>query len=373
MALPLPPIYPGGDFLASMAAGNAVKQSSLANEAARLQNQYYGPNIQSEINKRLAETKGIDITNQYLPDKLKLANAFSQLQNQYYAPNIQSEIANRNALTQKYNTMTPLEAEELRLKNQFYPDVTKSSIEAQKALSNYRATGGASMGVGQKELMGLERQLQMEHPEWSPQMTNQAASAYLSDQNQLPTGEMLPPLSGLGQTYIAQIRRRAAPVAIQNQSAQMDVLYDELNNFDIDAVKSFAGPRGKAKLMEAKAKMALNPNDPTIDPMARRFISAMNQSIINMDAMRKAFGTSVVPDYVYQTLGKLTNPASSVWDDPEQVGKNYQKVLESIKRTRDMISEKAKYGATYQSSPNKEKKSGVHWVYNQSTGKLEPK
>jgi hypothetical protein len=294
-----------------------------------------------------AETRGLDIANQFSPERLRLANEYAALQNRFYTPNIQSEILSRNALTNKILQMTPLEAEELRLKNKNYEDLIKAQIEAQKSLSKYRELGGAGMGVPQKELMGLKHQIQIEHPDWTPDKIDQAGSAYLSGENTLPTGESLPPASGLVQTHLDLIQGRKATAAIKNQAAQMDVLYDELENFDIDAVKEFAGPRGKAKLLEAKTKMAINPDDPTIDPKARRFIAAMQQSIINMDAMRKAFGTSVVPDYVYSTLGRLTNPADSIWNDPKQVWINYKQVVDSIKRTRDIISAKAKHGATY--------------------------
>ena len=96
MALPLPKVVydvgPGGGIVTSARGINALEKSAL-------ENQYYGQNIESEIANRNALTKGQEITNQYLPEKLKLANAFQELQNQYYAPNIKSEIRNRDALT----------------------------------------------------------------------------------------------------------------------------------------------------------------------------------------------------------------------------------------------------------------------------------
>lgn len=382
MAIPPVQLFsqqPGGGIVTAGRGINALRASDLENKMNELKNQYYAPNIESEIAQRQALTKGYNIANEYAPERLRLANELSKQNLEWNPRKWQSEIENRNALTQGYNINNVFSPERLKLANEhqtqinsLYPELTKAQINAQNALSNYRELGGAGMGVGQKELNGFQRQLQLEHPDWTPQMVNQAASSYLAGESNLPTGEQLPSLSGLGQTYIAQIQRRNAPVAVQNQAAQMDILYDELNNFNINAVKQFAGPQGKIRLAQAKLKMATNPNDPNIDPQAREFISAMNQAIINMDAMRKAFGTSIVPDYVYATLGKLTNPADSIWNDPNQVAKNYETVLNSIKRTRDMISKKAKYGATYQSN-EKEKKSNAKWIYNQQTGKLEPK
>ena len=60
-------------------------------------------------------------------------------------------------MTERSHTMTPLEAEELSLKNKYYP-------QAQEAQINWRNSGGSGAGVGQKEIMALQRQLSLEHP-----------------------------------------------------------------------------------------------------------------------------------------------------------------------------------------------------------------
>jgi hypothetical protein len=49
-----------------------------------------------------------------------------------------------------------------------------------------------------------------------------------------------------------------------------------------------------------------------------------------MDALRKGFGTSVVPGYVYATLGKAANPASVWWHDPKLVDQEWNKTKEWI-------------------------------------------
>ena len=211
MALPLPRVVPdvgpGGPLITAMGGMNALQKQML-------ENQYYAPNIQSEINQRNALTQGQNITNQYLPDKLRLANALAGLQNQYYAPNIQSEINQRNALTSKYNTMTPLEAEELRLKNQWYPQTTQAQIESQKAMANMRNMGGGRAGVGLQEFNAFKNQLANDNPNFTPEQLNQAASAYLEGSTELPNGEKLPPLSGYGQQIMAQILKRGTTSAL---------------------------------------------------------------------------------------------------------------------------------------------------------------
>jgi len=115
----------------------------LANNFSSLRNKYYGPNIESEINNRNELTRGQKITNEYLPDKLRLANAFSKLHNQYYGPNIESEINNRNASTTGKNIENQYLPEKLKnnnqktfLENQFYIPKTKADIKKSEAITN---------------------------------------------------------------------------------------------------------------------------------------------------------------------------------------------------------------------------------------------
>ena len=133
MALPLPRVVPdtgpGGGLVTAMGGINALKQKMLDAKMKELKNQYYAPDIESQINNRNALTQGQSIQNQYMPDKLRLANELAQLTNNNYEPNIQSVINNRNALTNKYNTMTPLEADELKIKNQYMPERMKQEAE----------------------------------------------------------------------------------------------------------------------------------------------------------------------------------------------------------------------------------------------------
>lgn len=97
--IPLPrtvyDVEKGGPIITGMQGANALTKSNLDNAHQSLVNQYYAPNIQSEINNRNALTKGYEIANQYSPERLQLANTYQALQNKYYAPNIQSEIGLR--------------------------------------------------------------------------------------------------------------------------------------------------------------------------------------------------------------------------------------------------------------------------------------
>src|SRR5690348_7440573 len=255
MALDIPlPAPPPGGFYGGMTAANKLARQFM-------ENQYYGPNIESEMGYRNALAKGQNIKNQYLPQKLQLANAFQQLQNQFYAPNIQSEIAsrnalanrqniesqflpenirsqisNRNALTQQYETMTPLKAQELEQKNKFYPELTQADIAQKNATANFRNMGGGRMGVDQQAIQGLKNQIMQDNPGMDFQIANQIAGAALSGENVLPSGEQIPKLSGTVQSMLANINKKHSTAAIQNQAANMDILSKDMNDIDITPI-----------------------------------------------------------------------------------------------------------------------------------------
>lgn len=69
----IPSVDETGSFVnEGMLQANAVQKSALENAAQRLKNQYYAPDILSQIANRNALTQGQTITNQYLPDQLRL-------------------------------------------------------------------------------------------------------------------------------------------------------------------------------------------------------------------------------------------------------------------------------------------------------------
>jgi len=103
--LPLPKVVadvgPGGGLVTAMQGMNALSRSNLENAYQALQNQYYAPNIESQIAERNALTQGYNIANKYAPDRLRLANLLSQQQYEYNPSIWQSEIGLRNAQKQQ--------------------------------------------------------------------------------------------------------------------------------------------------------------------------------------------------------------------------------------------------------------------------------
>jgi hypothetical protein len=155
-------------------------------------------------------------------------------------------------------------------------------------------------------------------------------------------------MSGTAGQLFQNVTGKNATAAVKNQATQMDVLVDNLHDFDIDSLAKMAGPKGRIKLAQARAMMAANPDDPNIDPDARNALTAINQSILNMDQLRKAFGTSVVPDYVYKTMGRLSNPTDSIWNDPTQVRKNFGALVKAMEKNKDLLMAKVQRGVAAQ-------------------------
>ena len=107
MALNIPNIAPqpiGGYTNASM---NAVSQAALENRKRELENQYYGPNIESEMGYRNALAQGQNIENQYMPEKLKLANAYQNLINSFYPEKTRAEIGLNTATADEKRALIP--------------------------------------------------------------------------------------------------------------------------------------------------------------------------------------------------------------------------------------------------------------------------
>lgn len=307
-------------------------RAGLANIYQGKVNQFYAPNIQSEIANRNALTRGQNIDNQFAPQRLGLANIHAEQQNQTFIPDTMSQINSRNASTEGQNIDNTSEAE--------YRRAQINNMNAQATMRN--TGGGAGMGVGQKEMMGFQHQLQIDNPNWDANKINQAASAYLAGGDSLPDGTKLSPLSGLAQSSLAQIQKRNSTAAVQNQAVNMDVLASDVNDIDITPVTKFVGLKGRMDYARYTADMAMG-NDV---PQEFRDYKAFQDVTSNfaMDALRKGFGTSVVPDYVYKTLGKASNPGSTWWFDPKQVQTEWKATTDWINKNAQKYKTKATQG-----------------------------
>lgn len=310
--------------------------------------------------------------NKYLDQKDMLTNQYQGLVNQNYAPNIQSEIAQRRALTQGQNIDNQYAGERLGLANahqaqvnQLYPELTKAQIYSYE---NRGTNGTGRNGVDQQNLNALVSQVQLEYPGKDAQAI---ASAYLDGNTTLPDGSPVPPQSGLIKQKLLNVQRKNAPTAVQNQAANLDILASDLKDIDISPLKRFSGLGGKADYAKYATDLALGKDVPQEFRDYESFKSVT--SYFAMDALRKGFGTSVVPDYVYQTLGNASNPNSKWWYDPKQVEQQWKRTTDWIYKNAAEYKEKSRHGVTADVGQAKSPKSnaGKTRIYNISTGKFE--
>jgi hypothetical protein len=342
-------------MLKGIRTGQQIFGTGLENLLKGIQAQYAPQMTEAELAQKLAQGR---LTGE---------------QAKWFGPTAQSEIGLRGAQTNRLNTMTPLEAEELKLKNQFYPQMTEAQIQNFKALADQRQMGGRP-GAGVQEVNAFKKQIQMDNPNWDESMVNQAANAYMTGDNSI-NGQQLPQLSGMAKAFQSQIYKRNSTSQIQNTAAGMANTAHEINHIDIDPVKKFSGVAGRIKYASELAKMQVDPASVSED--FRQFQAFKNvTSTLAMDTMRKGFQTSVVPGYVYATLGKLSNPQSNIWNDPEQVEREWNKMKDWVNKSAESSVKQARYGATTELEDKKENRSeskAQRWVYDVASGKLIPK
>jgi hypothetical protein len=227
MPIDIPSINPfDASIMGQFIRGNQIQKGTL-------ENQYYAPNIQSEINQRNALTQGQNITNQYLPDKLKAANALAQLTNQYYAPNIQSEINSRNAQTQKLNTMTPLEAQAEAIKNKYL-------AQSEQARINYQNMGGGRGSTGSKDEMLYQYNVGLDNPKLSGQQIREAADVYANGGDTLSDGTKLNPKSATTQRSYDRAYKSTSTAKLVTagvQANQADAELSALNSHVAPVIK----------------------------------------------------------------------------------------------------------------------------------------
>lgn len=220
--------------------GNEKVLNELSKQ--RLENQYYGPNIQSEINQRNALTKGYDIANQYAPDRLRLANELSK-QNLEWNPRIwQSEISNRNALTQSHNIENRFAPEKLRLANEhqrqvneLYPDLTRAQIQ------NYQMGGRGGLGVGSKDDALYIKSVGDDNPGFSPAEAREASNILAEGGSTMPDGRPINFTQATQRAYDRALKSTtSSPLITQGVKAnQAEAELKVLNNYAQEGLKPY--------------------------------------------------------------------------------------------------------------------------------------
>jgi hypothetical protein len=258
--IPLPEnISLGNRILQGMEGINALTNSNLENHKKKLENQYYAPNILSEINYRNAGTNKINTMTPLEAKELEIKNKYGDQREQ-------ANINNTNALTNKTTTMTPLEAEELKTKNEFARQREQADIDKTKAQTQLELQGGSGASASGHDRAELRNILSIEYPEWknNPTKLNQAASAYISGSNTMPDGRVLNPPSGLVSSIVNPLNLKQDTAAGNNQKRFADTLETLFKSSDENADKAFkfVGLAGKSKKAFDRIIGQVGDNDP---------------------------------------------------------------------------------------------------------------
>ena len=321
-------------------------ESTLAeNIHKNLMNKWYEPNIKSEISSREASTTGTNLENQLKQLKLKypglgesgVIGTIAEMQLAADRPdlykNLQQQMQQSGALKQgeTFNPMSVLQRN------------INAELSSKEALAQMRSGGGSAMRYAptqQKNLIAFKDQLKKDHPDWDANTLDQATNGYLSGAEEV-NGVKLPELGGQADTLRSSIYNKSSTAQIKNQAAALNNTASELNSIDITPIKEFSGVGGKANYMGMK----LNPSSRTEAWRKYDAFRTVTATLI-MDTLRNSFKTSVVPDYVNQTLGKFSNPNDEMWDDPKQVQEKWDTLLNWVNKSAKNVTRQAEHGAT---------------------------
>lgn len=322
---------------------------------------YKFPQEQESLQKAITENK-------YLPrekeaelglkgEQLKRLQQLSQLPfGGQHISGVAGEIVGLEILKQKYGENSP--QYELGKRN------LESQIKGRESLAQMRESPYRYAPAQQKNILSFEDQLQKEYPQYDRDTISNMANAYLQDEKSL-NGQELPDLSSQSQYLKNNIQKASSTAYLQNQAASLSNTVNELNNIDIEPIKHFAGIKGKTDYLAQKSGIKPRTQE------WRDYNAFKNvQSVLIMDSLRNSLKTSVVPGYVYETIGKFSNPNDEMWDDPQQVQKKWDTLIEWLNRSSKNISKQAKFGATTElpMKKNVESKGVKKWKI--SNGKL---
>jgi hypothetical protein len=249
--MPFKPI----DFASIPAQGNPFFRDLVENLATG----YKAGQLPQELERQRKKEELANQLQEYLvkeqPQKFneesqerQLKNAFQSMLNQQQPAKFGSEQlsaavlrAFQQAETGKINTMTPLEAKELALKNELYPELTKSQIANNLALSKQRASGVSGLNAAGKEEYFLQNATEKSNPKFTPDQVFDATNAIKSGKKTLEDGTPI----NITQAMIGSLDRiaktRTTTEIITNvlRSKQADVETGVLNKYIGDAIEPF--------------------------------------------------------------------------------------------------------------------------------------
>lgn len=176
--IPVPKIVPDAPLGGyGLGVYNALMDKALEQQKAKLFNQYYGPNIESEIAGRNALTEGRKIENQYSPERLQIAN----------------QVARENL--EQLRKTNPFAYEQIKINTQYLPQEKQAALQKSQAMTQYYNMGGPGTGVANKAQAAYQNLVAKDNPNLPPEKLYEAANVLAQGGNALSDGTPLNPLS----------------------------------------------------------------------------------------------------------------------------------------------------------------------------------
>ncbi len=228
----------------------------------------------------------------------QLQNVFQTLLNKEQPQKFGSEMSSaaiaralQQANINRTNTMTPLEARELALKNELYPELTKSTIESNKALADFRKLGSGGSDATAKAQRAFEFSIAKDNPNLSPDDLFEATNVYREGGDTLADGTKLNPLSAASQTSLDKvIKSSTTPTATASKKTMLAIegaipLIDELLQMEEpnQATGKFTSPNAQANYMD------------TVTTLKERLIGSLNFPRTNQGAKELSNTTTRQP------------------------------------------------------------------------------
>jgi len=286
---------------------NQLRQQQIAQNDVQMK--YLEPGLQEDLKQKQLSDALNSIRMQQIQQEIK-----------YYPEKFKADTAYKNAMAQYLNSPNQM------LKN--VSNYGKTILEPY-VISDYLKQGGKLSNIPiDQDISSV------------PNIGSTAINEINQENNGNPTSNIFEDYANLRKGYTLD------PVSKRNAVAA-NQLINEINEIDLEPLKKFSGLWGMGKKGINAAEMALN--IPGLQPSEDyRDYDAFQKVTKNalMDTVRKTLATSVVPDYVKETIAPMIDPTSGVINDPKQVQKRFDVLKKWINQYASIQTKGASKGYT---------------------------
>jgi hypothetical protein len=311
-----------------------------AAEMLGLQNQYYAPNILSEIAARQATTNR---TNQLTPLEVieqQLKNSRTsqltpleveqqKINNKYLAQEKQSGLIKQALENSRASQENPLDIYKKKVENAYLMEQKRAEIENIKAQANYRNQGGAqgSTAFSKNEKM-LLRGIDDDNPQLNgdPEKIREARNVLTSGGDTLSDGTKLNPMSKQTSDAYSAVAKTTSDVGARQQQRFANTLETVFKIADKNADKAFqyAGVAGKAQQgFDAFTAQSgrLDPNYEAFQKFVTEDVPAMVTEIVRTGGANSTNAQKAVAIAQAMPINMKVNPklAKSMYEELKKI------------------------------------------------------